>query len=171
MMSTPPRANESGERPTLANILATGRHIIRVRLVGSKFAHYVLKDALRTFDDKSHARALCHSQPGHGEAWRFNNDTGRICNACHAAASSGHMVIATPPVLSNYRVSSANRAVGEAEPETMDAAVLLVSKYGGRCQACQDAYHEGESIWWRRGWGCAHKACGKEALYPKEGGA
>jgi hypothetical protein len=169
MMSTPPHASESGERPTLANMMATTRHIVRVRLVGSKFSHYVLKDALRTLEDKTQMRALCHTQPGHGEAWRFNRDAGRICNACHAAASSGHMVIAAPPVLSNYRASLTIGAARETQSEIMEAAVLLVSKYGGRCQACQDAYHEGESIWWRRGWGCTHKACGKETLYPKEG--
>jgi hypothetical protein len=156
-------SNQSGEWLTRAGMMAMATAVTRVRLVGSKFSHYILRDKLRTFEDKTTAIALCHTKPGRGEAWRFN-ENGRMCNACHAEASTKGMVVGSPPVLLDVQMVPTMGTPGPME------AVLLTSKFGGRCRRCQNAYDPGEMIWWRRGQGCAHHACGKEVLSSGHGG-
>lgn len=45
-----------------------------------------------------------------------------------------------------------------------DAPPIIRAKYGKRCRECGEPYAVGESVYWVRGGGCSHIACGYEKL-------
>jgi hypothetical protein len=118
--------------------------------------HYVRKDAIRSWDDKTKAKTLCGKTPTSG-SWRFVQ-SGTPCQACHAQASK--CVVHPAPLLSKPLYKP--RPPGS--PPDHDPGRLMESKYDGQCQACKKFYDIGAQIWIRKGpddrWQKRHMACG-----------
>jgi hypothetical protein len=44
--------------------------------------------------------------------------------------------------------------------DTMSRPLIIAAKFGGFCKVCLLRYEEGDRIYWMRGSGCSHYACG-----------
>lgn len=59
-----------------------------------------------------------------------------------------------------FQLRAQAKTPAHREPARSDGeAVMLLSKYEGRCRVCQETYGEGERVAWKRGRGAVHAQC------------
>lgn len=134
---------------TYEGLTATLEPIVRVREKG-KFFHFVRRSELVNLCDKKTAKALCGATAL--ETWQFTSGS-RACQTCSSLA--GKCVVMPPPIFPDAVILPSSHGQAWNGPPA-----LFESKYDGQCRACGHSYNTGDKIYWKRGEGSRHQACG-----------